>query len=71
VRTKRRRSTKTPERLRHEKEVCMDYLRRAGSLPAARRLAKKDGITYNTSMWIGALSELFGRFAAGTEKEKE
>lgn len=37
---------------------CADYIARAGDVPAAMRLAKKDGFSANTSVWISALGKL-------------
>ena len=37
---------------------CMEYLRRAGNLPAARKLAAQDHFFAQTSAWIGAVSAL-------------
>lgn len=42
------------------RETCKRYLRMAGSVPAAMALAHKDGFSQNTSVWIGALSEMLG-----------
>ncbi len=40
------------------REQCKVYLRRAGNLQDAMDLAKLDGRSWNTSVWIGALGEL-------------
>jgi hypothetical protein len=37
---------------------CMEYLKRAGTLPEAVALAKSEGFSQNTSVWLGALSDL-------------
>lgn len=38
-------------------------MRLAGSIPATRALAKKDGYSENFSVWIGALSDMLHRGA--------
>lgn len=40
---------------------CEEYLRRAGSLDAARALAKRDGFGAPTAAWISALGKMLGR----------
>ena len=40
------------------REKCKEYLRRAGTIPNAMALAKRDGFRAATSAWIGALGEL-------------
>ena len=40
------------------RKKCLDYLRKGGSLPRARKLAKLDHWGAPTSAWIGALGEL-------------
>lgn len=45
---------------------CEEYMKRAGSLPAAVELARKDGFSQNTSVWISAIGKMLGRRA---EKE--
>ena len=52
---------------RERQRRCIYYLRRGGSLPAARELAKKDGFGANTSAWITALGEIL--FSGGTIKK--
>lgn len=39
---------------------CRKYLRLAGNLPAARKLANRVGFFQNTSVWITALSQMLG-----------
>lgn len=39
--------------------TCARYLREAGSIPAAQRLAKSQGFAANTSAWITALGRIF------------
>ena len=39
---------------------CVEYLKRTGDLPSAVALAKKDGFSANTSVWLGALGDLLG-----------
>jgi hypothetical protein len=48
------------ERKPGRRKTCKEYLRAAGSLPAAQELAKRDGVSFNVSVWIGALSEMVG-----------
>jgi hypothetical protein len=43
------------------RKKCEEYLRRAGSLPAAMALARRDGFSQNTSVWISALGKMLGR----------
>lgn len=38
--------------------TCARYLREAGSIPAAVRLAKSQGFSVSTSVWIGALGKM-------------
>lgn len=38
-----------------------DYLRRAGSMPAAVKLAKREHFTAPTSAWITAVGKMLGR----------
>lgn len=40
------------------RESCKVFLRRAGSLPEAMELARKEGFSQNTSVWLGALAEM-------------
>ena len=42
---------------------CTDYLHRAGSLPAAVKLAKAEGFGAPTSAWITALGKMLDRQA--------
>ena len=50
---------RTKETIRERQAECRDYLVRSGSLPAARKLALKEGHrTYQTSDWITALGQL-------------
>ncbi len=46
---------------------CVEYLRRAGTLPEAMQLAKKDGFSQNTSVWLGALGEMLSARIAERE----
>ncbi len=39
---------------------CREYLLRAGSIPAAIALAKRDRFSQNTSVWVTALGHLLG-----------
>jgi hypothetical protein len=48
---------------RERRDKCKEYLRRAGNLTDAMKLAKKEGFTQNTSVWIGALAEMLGEAA--------
>lgn len=38
--------------------VCMSYLRRCGSIPAAQKAAKQDGKSFDTSVWVSALGKM-------------
>lgn len=38
--------------------TCAKYLREAGSIPAAMKLAKGRGFNVNTSAWVAALGKL-------------
>ncbi len=37
---------------------CEHYLRNNRSMPEAQAAAKRDGISYNTSVWITAMSKM-------------
>ena len=51
---------KRGEKNRAQKEQCKCWLRLAGNLPEARRLAKRrTDFTANASVWISALAEFF------------
>lgn len=55
----RRRQLTTTKTYRAERSRrCMEYLRRAGSLPAARALARRDHFGAATSAWVTALGRL-------------
>ena len=43
---------------RERREDCKYYIRRTGTLYHAKKLAKKEGFSANTSVWIGAMAEL-------------
>lgn len=43
---------------RERRDRCKEYLRRGGDLPTAVALAARAGFRQNTSVWIGALSEI-------------
>lgn len=47
---------------------CREYLLRAGDLPGAMALAKRDGFGANTSIWLSALSEILGGLHKREEK---
>lgn len=47
------------------RDRCIEYLRRAGSMPAAQKLANEEGFTQNTSVWIGALGQMLKEDADG------
>lgn len=51
-------------------DICMKYLRTRGNLPDAMRAAKRDGISYDTSVWITALGKLLqaGEVPGGVQK---
>jgi hypothetical protein len=54
----RRNRTITKEERQERWERCADFLRRAGNIPAARKLAAQEGFGANTSVWISALSKI-------------
>ena len=39
-------------------DICTKYLKRHPTLDAARKAAAKDGVSFNTSVWITALSKI-------------
>jgi len=39
-------------------EKCKLYIRKTGTLAEARALAKKDGFSANTSVWLAAFAEM-------------
>jgi hypothetical protein len=50
------------------KDRCIGYIRRTATLPEAQALAKKDGFSANTSVWLGAFAEMLGgRFLPRTQ----
>lgn len=55
----------TPKMRRERWRVCADYIARAGSIPAAMKLAKKDGKSFNTSVWISALGKMLEKMPRG------
>jgi hypothetical protein len=54
----RRNPNMTKEQRQERWERCAEFLRRAGNLPAARKLAAREGFGANTSVWISALSKI-------------
>lgn len=44
----------------------VEYLAKHGSIPAARKAAKHDGVAAPTSMWLGALGDMLKVRAKGT-----
>jgi hypothetical protein len=46
------------EERRERRDTCKYYIRRTGTMYDAKRLAKKERFSANTSVWIGAMSEL-------------
>jgi hypothetical protein len=42
------------------KDRCIQYIKQTASLPEAQTLAKKDGFSANTSVWLGAFAEMLG-----------
>lgn len=48
------------ERLSKEQSECLEYIRRAGSIPAAKKLAKSEKRFYPTTDWLAGLNLLFG-----------
>lgn len=60
--TERGRKRPGRRKLQEERwETCARYIRMTKSLPAAQKRAARDGISYNTSVWITA----FGKMLAG------
>lgn len=49
---------KRGEKNRDLKEKCKEYIRVTKSMPAAQALAKKDGFSANTSVWMSAFGEM-------------
>ena len=55
-----------PMRMRTEKALvrdeqlrrCVEFLKAAGSIPAAQAMARKHNFTVNTSLWITALGRM-------------
>jgi len=43
------------------REKCAGYIARTKSLPEAQALAKKEGFSANTSVWLSAASEGLGK----------
>lgn len=39
-------------------DVCIKYLRLAGSIPAAQRMAAKQGVSFPTAVWVTALGKM-------------
>jgi len=42
------------------KDRCIGYIKRTATLPQAQDLAKKEGFSANTSVWLGAFAEMLG-----------
>lgn len=42
------------------KDRCLQYIEKTTSLAEAQALAKKDGFSANTSVWLGAFAETLG-----------
>lgn len=51
----------TKEGQQARREECIGYLARHSDMPAAMKAAARDGISYNTSVWITALSKMLER----------
>lgn len=54
-------ATKAPstKEAREERwKACAKYIRRTSTLSEARELAKRDGVQFNTSVWITALGKI-------------
>jgi len=51
---------KRGEKNRDLKEKCKEYIRVAKSMASAQALAKKDGFSANSSVWLSAFSEMLG-----------
>ena len=58
-------STLSPAERKARRAKCVEYLRRAGSLPEAQSLAVAEGFRQNTSVWLGAL----GAFLSEREEQ--
>ena len=50
---------KLPQFKRDRIAKCIEYLKKAGTMPGAKELAKKDKFTQNTSVWLSALAQMF------------
>ena len=48
----------TKEDRHKRRHLCIAYIRANSTLDAARKAAAKDGFCANTSVWIGAFSQL-------------
>lgn len=42
------------------KDRCLEYIKKTTSLPDAQALAKKEGFSANTSVWLSAFGETLG-----------
>jgi len=51
----------TPKQRQERWEKCIGYMSRYGSLPEAMAAAKKDGVSFNTSVWLSALGKMLER----------
>lgn len=52
------------------KDQCVPYLLEAGTIPRAKKLAKRDGFSANTSTWIGALSWILAQVNKAQERRR-
>lgn len=55
-------STKKPLITKTQREerwrTCARYIAQGGDIPSGQLLVKKDGVSFNTSVWISALGKL-------------
>lgn len=52
------RQAKSMEKNAADRATCMVYIVNNETLPAAKKAAKRDGHTFNTSVWLSAMSEV-------------
>lgn len=51
-------SERTEKKKIYVRRKCLEYLRRAKSIPGARDLGRLDGFDVGANVWLGAMSEL-------------
>jgi len=59
------------QRQRECRDICKKYLQIAGNLPDAMKIAREDRFTQNTSVWLGALSEILGEQSKQDTRDTE